>query len=673
MKKVLVVSLALLLSAGLAIAAEQDKIGDDMVVTATRSEVNALNVPAKVEVINSQEIERTVGNTLTEQLKKNASIGVIEYPGALAGIGIRGFRPEFSGITKHSLILINGRPAGATNLATMLTDNVERVEILKGPASSLYGSEAMGGVVNVITKKNRNELTGNVEVGYGSFDTNFQNAAIGGGISERFDFDVTAGRYEQRDNFKMGNGKTRPNTSYQTQNGSVRVGFDLTDSWRIDLTGNLYQGRDIETPGDIGYEDQQSGHKDIDNSGLELVLGGKLSDNNTLSLTTYLTKETQESYKHYTGSYRRGTVAQVAPYRSYDSETEWKGVQVKDEYVCGAHKFIAGIDYQDIEKQARSYLSSGNRKAPSSPDETRENLAGYLESVLSFMDERLTVTAGGRYDTFDVATLKTPFKTDFTPKTESFSTFSPRVGLNYLLNQGVRLHTTVGKAFVPPTAWQLAAYSENESTGDITVGNENLDPESSVTYDIGIGYDKPNWGLSCDVTFFHTDIDDKISKVTVGNIKTFQNSFSAEMEGLEFMLSYDLGVSLDWDRSLSLFVNSTHIFKSEEEKSDGSTADIHNVADNTVNYGVQYDDGLIDGKLQVRYQGNMKDRDWTASGGPEIEYSSFSVVDLMIGTTISGTHRVVAKIDNLLDKDYYEKKGYNQPGRSFFVSYAYQF
>lgn len=150
-----------------AFAGEKPITMEQVVVTATRSEDKITTIPAKVEVIDSWELERTSGETLTEQLKKNSSIGVIEYPGALAGIGIRGFRPEFSGITKHSLVLINGRPAGATNLATILTGNIERIEVLKGPASSLYGGEAMGGVVNIITKKNREGLTGMAEIGGG--------------------------------------------------------------------------------------------------------------------------------------------------------------------------------------------------------------------------------------------------------------------------------------------------------------------------------------------------------------------------------------------------------------------------------------------------------------------------------------------------------------------------
>ena len=144
MRKVLITGIALATFASPAWAAEADSQNeinkDEMVVTATRSEENIKQIPAKVEIIDSQEIKLTAGNTLTEQLKKSSSISVIEYPGALAGIGIRGFRPEFSGITKHSLILVNGRPSGATNLATLLTDNVELIEILKGPASSLYGA-----------------------------------------------------------------------------------------------------------------------------------------------------------------------------------------------------------------------------------------------------------------------------------------------------------------------------------------------------------------------------------------------------------------------------------------------------------------------------------------------------------------------------------------------------
>ncbi|MBN4065658.1 TonB-dependent receptor, partial [Desulfocapsa sp. AH-315-G09] len=613
-----------------------------------------------------------VAYTLTEQLKKNSSIGVIEYPGALAGIGIRGFRPEFSGITKHSLVLINGRPAGATNLATILSDNIERIEVLKGPASSLYGGEAMGGVVNIITRKNTEELTGMAEAGFGSFETNFQKASLGGGLGDRFDFDISARRFDQADDFKMGNGETRSNTSYQTQNANLRLGANLGENWRLDTSADIYQGRDIETPGDTFAGDDKSGHKDIDRYGLDFTVTGEIGEKNQLSFTVYKTNETQETYRHYTGWF---TTTQVAPYQSYDSDIDWLGLQIKNEYRWNQHSIITGIDYQDINKESRSYNLDSSRKAPWSPDESRENWGGYLETVWRFMDKRLTATAGGRYDAFDVETLSTPYKTDFTPNSETFSTFSPRAGLNYRFEQGIRLHSTIGQAFVPPNAGQLAGYSETNVGGTtmITRGNANLDPETSLSYDLGVGYDKQNWGLSLDLTYFHTDVDDKISWATRGNITTYENSLSAEMEGLETMLSFDIGAPLNWDRSLSLFVNSTHMFKAEEEQTDGTMKDIHNVAKYTVNYGVQYDDGAFNGKLHVRNQGRMKDTDWNAAGYPEVEYPSFTVVDLMVGYTFLDHHRVIFKADNIFDKDYYEKKGFPKPGQSFFVSYRYSF
>ena len=106
---------------------------EDMVVTATRTPEKKANLPQVVNILSGKDIQRTVAVDLTDILKKTSGVDVIQYPGALSGISIRGFRPEFSGITKHSLLLIDGRPAGATNLATILMDNIERIEVLKGP------------------------------------------------------------------------------------------------------------------------------------------------------------------------------------------------------------------------------------------------------------------------------------------------------------------------------------------------------------------------------------------------------------------------------------------------------------------------------------------------------------------------------------------------------------
>ena len=646
----------------------------EVVVTATRSAEEQRRVPARIEVVDAAEIELTTGATLSEQLKKHSSVSVIEYPGALAGIGIRGFRPEFSGITKHSLVLLDGRPAGTTNLATILTPDVERIEVLKGPASSLYGAEAMGGVVNVITRKSTGPLAGEAEAGFGSFGANRQRVALGGSLSERFAFDLSALRSEQADDYDMGNGQVRPHTSYEIRNGSLRLAGRLAGGWQAEVRGDLYQGRDVETPGDIAYGASMAGAKDIDRHGIDMRLTAPSVAGHAPSLTVYRSRELAEHSRNSTGWWP--AVTQVTPYRSFDAETNWLGAQLEDTYAWGSHKLIGGIDYQHIVKESRSYNQDGSRKAPYSPDESRTNWAAYLETVWSLLAGRLTVTLGGRYDHFEVETRPTPYfllsNPTFVPGSETFATFSPRAGAAYLLGRGIRLHATAGRAFVPPSAAQLAGFWVN-AWGNTTRGNPDLDPETSTTWDMGIGLDRPELGLSFDLTWFATTVDDKITSVVSGTVKTYQNGLGAEMQGIEYSASFDLGVPLGWEQELSLFVNGTSMVKAEEERAPGVWNDIHNVAKYTVNAGVRYAGDRLDARLNVRTVGRMKDTDWTAAGWPEITCPSFTVADLVVGWNVAEHHRLLLAADNLFNRDYYEKKGYPKPGRSFFLSYRYTY
>ncbi len=646
-----------------------------LVVTATRSPQPAKEVPSVVEVVSRHDINETVGWDLSQVLKKNTSIDVIEYPGALSGIGIRGFRPEFSGITKHSLLLINGHPAGATNLSTILMDDVERIEVLKGPASSLYGAEAMGGVVNVITRKSRGPIRGSVKAGGGSFDTWYGDANLGGNAFRDLDFDLTASTRNQNADMKLGGDHgRRPGTTFNIGYGSLRLGSDIYDNWRLDVRGDYYYGNDIETPGALFYDDRQQSQKDIERYGGSMHLEGAWGKNKG-TLVIYASKESNDYYKKYQYLPSSGGYVPVSPYHSFYSEKKWWGTQIQDLYkFMDRHDIIVGFDYQSIDEESKSYNQDGSRRAPWSPDANRKNKAVFTDTIWRFLDERLIVTAGLRYDYFDVETKHTPYKTDFHPGSESFDTISPRMGLRFNLNELLNFHTTVGKAFVPPTASQMAGYSERmvKGTTMITRGNPDLDPETSWTWDGGIGSGVERIGLSSDVTVFFTSVDDKITAVTRGNVSTYENTSDAGMAGLEFKIAWDAGKAFQLGRRIRLFANGTRLFYSREHIQHEGWRDIHNVPHWKVNYGLDYDDGMFNGRILARYIGKRKDNDWYSPGYPVITYGDFTVVDMTLGVTFKD-HHINLKINNLFDKYYYEKPEFPLAGRAWYLEYRWAF
>jgi len=642
---------------------------DEIVVSATRSETKKEEVPSVMELIKPLDIETTIDTNITRVLKKNSSVDVIDYPGVLSGISIRGFRPEFSGITKHSLILIDGRPAGAENIASILKNNVERIEVLKGPASSLYGAEAMGGVVNIITKKSQGKIKTSITTGGGSFATHYENINSGGSITDKLNYDLSLSNKDQDNDFTMGNGKARDNTSYQETNGALRIGSSFTDTLRFDIKADWYAGRDIKTPNAMHYEDQKPSEKDIDRFGGDLTVK-KSWGSNEIHFTLYASNEKYDTSKMYVGE---------LPYKSYAKKTEWIGTQLSNTYKLKNHDITTGFDYQEISVESESYNSDGSRKAPYSPNNGRENLGVYADGFLRFFNERLILNAGLRYDTFDIESKDTPYKTDFTPGTESFDIVNPRTGLKYFFDKDriFQAHATIGTAFVPPEAAKKAGYSERElSDGTIMYlrGNPDLDPEKSITWDGGFSIQNKRIGFFVDLTYFQTKVDDKITALKVSDTeRTYANAFEAEMSGVEWELSQDLGILMEWNRKLEIYFNGTYFIKAEEQISENKWRDIHNVSDTKFNTGVMYNDNTFFGKFNIRYMGERKDSDWYTSGYPEITYDDFTVCDLSAGVRFKKYHKVKVGVDNIFNENYFEKPEYPLPGRAVYADYTFTF
>lgn len=645
---------------------------ESVVVTARRVETRVAETPQKIEVIDSTDIERTVAADLTDLLKKNAGVDVVQYSGALSGIGIRGFRPQISGVNKRSLLLIDGRPSGVTNLATLLLGNVERIEILKGAASAVYGSSAMGGVVNVITRQSHGTIGGNARIVGGSFGASEFAGRVGGSLSSRVDFDVTGNAFDQRDDYRMGNGEVRPATSYKTYDGTVRVGVDLANAWRIDGRANGYRGRDIMTPGDLFTGVNSQGSKDLERSTQDARLTGRLGAHN-LSLTGYGAKEAS----HTSNVTTTNPLDQpFLPYLSFESELRWVGLQARDSWNWSRlNSVVLGFDSEHVSSVSRSHTRTGDRSAPFSADSNKRTAGVYVENTLKLRDARTVIALGGRVDRITTETVATPLKTNFTASESTFTIFNPSFGIKHELVKGLRGHLAFGRAFIPAEALMLTGFTTTIVGGrtQISQGNPDLNPERSTSFDVGAEWTSSTTRF--DVTVFRTVVKDRfISNVIISNppapdpiIVSVSNGLDAHISGLELEVEQRIG------SRVGVFANTTHYFTRKERLTSGAEQDILNVALNTVRAGVDVDFGRLSTRVLGRYVQGRKDNNFNAPGFPIIDYDNFTVVDASVTYRLARQHSVVVAINNLFDAFYYEKVGFPLQGGTFKLSYRLGF
>lgn len=725
-----------------------------LVTTATRAPARASELPQRVTTITRAEIERTPAADAVDLLKKLAGVDVIQYPGLLGQVSVRGFRPS-SGTQTRTLILLDGRPAGAYNLALLDMSSIERIEVLRGPASALYGSSAQGGVVNFITRRSTGQLGGTVSAAYGSFATSEIMARAGGVLGRpggrAVDMDLNVRRYEQGDNYRLGRGgvfrgalgadvatkiytgSDRPSrevaddegdgivrefTTFTDLSGGARVGVELPAGMRVDVRGDIFDADDVLVPGDIFQrlsDFSGDSRKNVSRHTEEITLRRDLP----LDATTdggiahsplariYNAFEDSEAYDE------PGT----GGYVNYVGQTTTSGVQLQDVVRLGGQSLTVGVDASRIESESRRYDRAGttiSEIGTYSPNSRSTSTAAFAQAQLGAMDGRVTGVIGGRLDRVSLDLLTTPFRPDVTAGTSRFTVFNPNVGVQVELVPGVHAHATAGRAFLNPDASNLAGYSKGSSAGTVllTAGNPNLSPEHSVTVDGGLSFASPERGLDLDLTYFTTDVKDRISTARatfaadsrpttgageqISSITTYANSGTARIRGVEAEVRYDVGRALRRPFSLALVAGGTRILRAEEssprvvvdttglssvqdldasaifsritlDRTNLTTVRIKNVADLSATAAVEYDDfHRFSGRLGARYVGHRLDSDFSDFSDPgDVEYAPFLVVDLTAGVRIAGRYSVEGQVSNLTDENYYEKRGYNLAGRAF--------
>ena len=629
------------------------KLGQ-VVVTATRVKEKKKNVTPFVEVINSQAINNDVSKNVGDVMPEAALGHVQKYPGMLTSkIQIRGLSTDLFDMEKSRvLVLVDGHLAGTVNLAKLPLDDVERIEIVKGPASVIYGSQAMGGVINIITKTPKKPgIYGDAGIEFGSWEYKKGKAEIMGNISNwKFYF---LGGWASQGDYKTKNWGTIKNTSYKTEEFAGKLGYGpLTFSYQFS------KGWDIGSfGGTYTFDPNNYSNKEIQSYSFKF-------NPSFIKFQAFYVKSNDEW--HYLND-NTGVTTNI----SY-KETKTMGISLIKPIKLRFLKLISGIDWNRI--KVNSHRLSG---APYFPNSKYDTYGVFTEAKSGWLKNRVLTSAGIRYDYFVDKIESTP-GLSVNPRKDTLNHLTLRGGANIKIIKGLIFKTNLGTGFRAPAPDELAA-NYTSSWGTKYIGNPDLKPEKSIGWDAGFVYNTPATSLSID--YFITNFKNKIVCIWDNSLSamTYENVSGAKIQGLEVNGNVDIGGLLQLPFSVEPFINLTYYTQMKNEDPTevskyGKT--LLYTPKWTTSYGITAEGNNWSLRIVGISIGKEKVIDWNWSSptyGKVVDKDSFTVYNLAASLTLKKHVELKAKIENLFNKYYEYVQYFPMPERSYYIEISEKF
>ncbi|WP_277256582.1 TonB-dependent receptor plug domain-containing protein [Phascolarctobacterium succinatutens] len=603
---------------------------DDMVVTATRTESKMVDVPVNATVISAEKIADRHYLDVADALKDVPGATVID-----SGEGADEKKIILNG-DERVLVLVNGRrvnfDVGTMSRASYDLNQIpdvsliERIEVVKGHGGALYGSDAVGGVVNIITKK-MDHSYGKVSMGFGSQQARDAKAMYT--IKEgKTGVMVAASKYKQgyykyKDVADNSTKRWPGDTKFENEKVSLKLAQELTE------TSNLEFGYDFSKYSGISqYSVTSPGPSLIDKK-----------TNNIYMKYDWLMNDTDQGY------------LQV-----YRNKYEYDNFGKIDEKVTGfeAQQAISTAENNKLVVGA-SYRSSHVNAVTGSYNDKINNKALFVSDQWEFAP-RWTLDAGVRYDKHSTAGSKTTWS----------------AGLNKKFDENSHAYFNWGQVFKAPTLDDL--YYNNTSWWQI--GDPNLKPEKGDTWTVGYGTriaDKTDVNIS----YFQSDLEDAITWDWSGSPAYAKNIHKQKKNGMELSISHELNDNWNLEASYT-YVR----VRNDNNDGKGYVRD-NNYIPNMYRFGVRYHDDLWNADLFLR-GGSGADtsgaNDWYGNYTQKYVDSNYVTLDMSVSYKASKDLSFYAKGYNLLNKAYAESAGavnyaYSYPaqGRRFIIGAEYTF
>ena len=683
-------------TAGLAYAedkpAEQPTLMDQVTVTATRSSQTLESTAASVSVITDEEMEADLAQDLRDVFEYTPGVTINDSNRqGVQSVNIRGMEGKRVKILVDGVSQPDAFDGGVyefinSSAATVEVDMLKSVEVVKGAASSLQGSDAIGGVVAFETKdpsdflKGGKEIGGQAKLSYSSKDKSFSEHVA---VAKKFGDDVEAMvAYTRRDG-----GETQNFTDNPTKNYSVKDQDYANNDVLVKVQGQLNDNHRLEFSGEVIHNKADS---DIVSTSYQNVKGEDTTKQETAALKHIwfadgALADTVTSRLSWLSKEENGITNRFMPGREEIPAIPGIGFpgmpatadnQQKKDYFynedniefetqldksIGNHYLVYGLSFKDsdISNVNTEYNNAADREASRvityTPKAKEQAYGLYLQDEISIGD-RLVLSPGIRYDNFET----NPGSVDGeTYKDFSDSAVTGRLGATYRISTPGVLFAQVSQGFRAPSFDELYYVYDGSAYGISNLANPDLKSEKSTSYELG--YRHNNAISSTEVSAFYSDYTDFIEHATVGTLNgitqyQYVNIGEATIKGVE------LSNSLDWHAIADLPEGVTTRFiaaYTEGESGDGHALNSVNPWNAVIAFNYDSPDSKWGTSLKVNYTAEKSNSDInsdSANGGTtnQVELPSATVVDLTAYYKPVSDLTIRAGIMNLTNKKYYK-------------------
>jgi vitamin B12 transporter len=601
-----------------------------IVVTATRTQQPNLELGSSTTLISFEDLKKAGKETVAEALAAVPGLDVMQNGGAgkTADVFIRGANSE------HTLVMVDGvevndpmSPGRTFDLAHLSLDNIDRIEIVRGPQSTLYGSDAMGGVINIITKKGVGKSRFFISAETGSYAT-FRESAGVSGEKNNVNYSLEASRFDTKGFSSSGEqyGNTEKD-GYGNTTLSGRLGFKATETLEFNLIG-----RYVDAKNDVDNFEGEGGDDPnyvIDSRQLILAANARLS-----LLKGKWEQRLGVSYNHIHRDLNNPT-DELNPYDS--SQGTYKGRIFKMDwqhniYLHPTNTITAGIEYEREQGESEyTYESMWGPGESLFPGESAHTTGIYLQDNIKIRDT-FFMTMGVRFDDHNRFGSETTYR------------IAPAV----VFKSGTKLKATYGTGFKAPSLYQLFA----PATMWGPVGNQNLEPEISKGWDIGIEQFLFQDCLTLSFTYFRNDFENLILyDFTQGYV----NVSEAETKG------YEIFISARPVNTLTIRGSYTYTHAVDKENDEQLLRRPKHKANLIFNLQLFK---KANTNLSIIHIGKRFD---LFPYPTRTEADAFTLFNLAASYQVTKNIEIFGRIDNLFDTEYEMVLGYGTAGRSAYI------